>query len=63
MRVTDQYCEQCGKIMPFENESCSVCLDSRKRAAIVAWNELTVAQRLNNLRERIEKLEQGPVVC
>ena len=63
MHLTDQYCEQCGKVTTFENGSCSACLDSRKRAAIVAWNELTVAQRLNNLRERIEKLEQGPVVC
>jgi len=60
VQILDKWCIRCGKDTLFANGKCVKCTEALKRAKIAAWNELTVDQRLNDLRDRVEKLEAGP---
>ena len=59
VQVIDKWCTRCCKDTRFANGRCVECTDALKRAQIAAWNALTVDQRLNDLRKRVEKLEAG----
>ena len=59
VQIVDRFCESCGHVTSHHDGRCTVCVDSRRRAEVAAWNELTVDQRLNDLRKRMEKLEGG----
>jgi len=54
------WCNDCGKETRHMNHKCQVCGPAKERARIAAWNEQTTQVKLNDLRKRVEKLEQGP---
>lgn len=58
--LSTEFCTRCGCETTHHNRSCVTCLETLRKARIAAWNEQTIAQRLNNLRERVEQLEAGP---
>ena len=58
--VENKYCPKCEKVEYFCNGTCNSCRSDKYIQETAAWNALSVDQRLQDLRRRIEKLEQGP---
>jgi hypothetical protein len=53
------YCYVCnGETVHYDNK-CSQCRDREERKRIAAWKALTTQEKLDDLRERLEKLERG----
>lgn len=59
--VVQQRCDVCEKTTTWINHKCSVCRAREERERIAVWNSKTVDEKLQNLRQRIEQLEAGPI--
>ena len=58
--IHEAFCGRCNKRTQHNH---GTCLDCRKRAydeIVEEWNKLSLEEKLNDLRVRIEKLESGP---
>lgn len=60
--VRNQWCDGCESTTQHINNRCTVCRTIEEKARLALWNSKPVNDRLNDLRKRIEKLEQGPPV-
>ena len=59
--VQQEYCPKCEKETQHVNRVCVYCGDRERRKKIASWNALTVNEKLQDLRRRVEKLEAGPL--
>ena len=59
--LSEEWCEHCGQTTQHHNSQCAECSDRLRREEIAAWNAKTVDERLNNLRQRVERLERRGV--
>lgn len=59
-KIEHEWCEKCFSTTRHVNRKCSDCVEREYMTQVLAWNLLPVEKRLNDLRERIEKLEKGP---
>ena len=60
--IRDQFCHICNKLTEHVNSYCAVCMREDKRKRIDKWNAMTVDERLNDLRERVENLERSSAI-
>lgn len=56
----EDYCTTCESTTMFVNRKCSKCSEREHREEVAKWNALTTEEKLQDLRRRVEKLEQGP---
>ena len=59
--VRYEYCRECGKETQHINGKCVHCEHQKALAEEAAWNAHDVDWKLNDLRKRLEKLEQGSI--
>ena len=57
-----EYCRVCETTTQHVNGGCSECKERIYKEKVAAWNALTVDERLQDLRRRMEKLEAGPIL-
>ena len=55
--ITFGYCKKCEAQTQYVNGYCCACLQREEREKIAAWNALTVEEKLQDLRRRVDKLE------
>ena len=55
----NKYCYVCEKTSNHVNGKCPHCEEKKERERIAVWNALTVEEKLQNLRRRVEELERG----
>jgi len=60
MMYSLNYCEICQEKTPHSNNKCGKCLDREERQRIAEWKALTIEEKFDDLRKRIEELERGP---
>lgn len=58
--IIQQYCEACGGAQYFDNVTCRGCYDRKHKAEEAAWDALPVRTQINQLRDRIQRLENPP---
>lgn len=56
--VNHQYCKTCERETHHINGLCTPCSERKRRKEIAAWNALTTEEKLQDLRRRVEILEQ-----
>jgi hypothetical protein len=56
-----EYCRVCEKETMHHNAYCTICDAREYRNKIAAWDALPLEDKLNDLRRRVEALEQNPV--
>ena len=54
------YCTLCEDVKLHLNNECQVCAERKERERVAVWNALTVEEKMQDLRRRIEVLERGP---
>ena len=59
--VEIKHCDRCEKVTHHVNRKCTDCSEREYREKTAAWNALTTDEKLQDMRRRIEKLEQGPM--
>jgi acyl-CoA reductase-like NAD-dependent aldehyde dehydrogenase len=59
--VSDDECRVCERVTQHVNRECVECRARKYRQATAAWNALTVEERLQDLRRRVEALEARPL--
>ena len=59
--IQNGYCSKHGATS-FINGLCSECNSEEVEKEKEEWNKLSVEERLDNLNERIKRLEQGPAL-
>lgn len=52
-----KYCKKCSEVTNFINYKCVKCSEREYRQKIAAWKALTTEEKLLDLMERVEKLE------
>jgi hypothetical protein len=57
--IENKYCSKCERYETFCNGVCNRCREREYIQRAASWNVLTVDEKLQDLRKRIEKLEQG----
>jgi len=60
MFIQNEYCRECGKETTHNNWGCVHCQHQKQLAKEAAWNAHDVDWKLNDLRKRVEALEEGP---
>ncbi len=60
MYLDHEYCPVCKKDTVHYNGKCGNCLDKKEKERVRMWEAQDIETKITNLRERIEKLEQGP---
>ena len=58
--IETKSCPVCQEVRRFTNGVCNECRHRRKREELHKWNSMSYDARLDDLRKRVEKLEQGP---
>lgn len=58
--VQDHYCATCKETTQHINNECVVCMGEEKRLKELAWSKKTADEKIEDLRKRIEALEQKP---
>lgn len=58
--VQEKYCNRCEKTTIHTNTKCNICHKREERERIAIWNSQTVDEKLQELRQRVERLEAGP---
>lgn len=58
MYTEQQHCHTCKQVTWHSNGACDVCYNLAEHNRILQWNAMSVEARLNDLREKIEKM--GP---
>jgi ribosomal protein L37E len=58
--VRDEYCRKCEQITTHTNTKCNVCAEREYRERTAEWNAKTTDEKIQDLRKRMERLEQGP---
>ena len=58
--VVDEECPVCEILTRHVNRKCVICDERKERERIVQWNSQPADIKMEDLRKRIEKLEQGP---
>lgn len=61
MFLQDLYCNKCQKDTQHCNNMCSVCKEKEEKKRIRKWRAMSANKKLDDLRQRVEKLEQGPM--
>lgn len=59
--IENKYCPRCERCEVFCNGKCNFCKNREYIQETAAWNALSADEKLQDLRKRIEKLEQGPL--
>lgn len=59
MYIDEQECRKCKKITIHHNDVCANCAGIAKQERIDKWNAMTIDEKLNDLKERVEKLENN----
>jgi len=60
VQVYETFCQTCNDSTPHYNGDCGRCAAKVREERIRMWNAQDVATKLNDLRERMERLEAGP---
>lgn len=60
--IRNQFCRKCEQDTRHCNDKCTECAKREYRERVGAWNALTVDERLQDLRRRVEELEKGTPV-
>lgn len=58
--ISTDWCYFCKKETQHLNSKCRLCQDRESREKWISWNSLDNDTKINQLLERIEKLEAGP---
>lgn len=58
--IQHRYCDRCESHQSIVNGYCAGCKQRKYIQDTAAWSALTQDEKLQDLRRRIEKLEQGP---
>lgn len=61
MLVHDDYCLKCKKVTQHHDMDCSVCAAKEEKARVRKWRAMSIDKKLDDLRKRVEGLEQGPM--
>lgn len=56
-----KYCRICDKSTNWINQKCQSCADRNYRQKIAAWKALTVEEKLLDLLDRVETLENKDI--
>jgi hypothetical protein len=56
--IENKYCYFCEKFSSHLDGVCPICRERGNRERIAAWNTLTVDEKLQDLRRRVEALER-----
>jgi hypothetical protein len=60
MLVHESYCLVCKKETRHCDNECSVCEAKAEKKRISKWKAMSTDKKLDDLRKRVEDLEQGP---
>jgi len=60
-QISNEHCHVCDKTTPHVNRRCSPCYMRLEKERIDTWNNQELDVKLDELRQRIEKLECGPI--
>ena len=55
-----QWCQHCERETRHHDCQCTVCAERKRKEYLMAWNAMSVDERLSDLRRRIEQVERGP---
>lgn len=58
MYLNIQHCFVCHEGTEHINNKCSICDKKEYQNHIDTWNALSLDEKLNNIRERLEQLEE-----
>lgn len=61
MYLSTEICLECGKLTMHHNNKCVECYDKEQKVLFEKWHKMTMQDQINELKKRIEKLEQGPM--
>ena len=61
MYLSENYCNKCEKTTTHHNGTCIICTDREDKKRIAEWNSMSDADKQRDLRQRIERLEKGPL--
>jgi hypothetical protein len=59
--VRDEHCDVCNKKTTHSNNRCVECIAREAEERKAAWHKLSLDDKLEDLRKRIEKLEGFPL--
>jgi tRNA(Arg) A34 adenosine deaminase TadA len=59
--ITVEYCKICESATQHIKSKCVLCVMRREKEDKNKWDNLSVESKLNDLKKRIEKLEQGGI--
>lgn len=59
--IRAQYCTKCNKQTRHIDGECEECLDIFATKYLEKWSRQSLEDKLENLRERIERLEKGEI--
>lgn len=59
--VRDQLCIRCGQTTTHINGQCAVCSKIDRENEIRNWESMSIERKLTDIRNRLEKLEQGQI--
>ena len=57
----ETFCQECKKDTMHWNGKCQECFKKEEELRIGLWEALSLKDQIKDLRERIEKLEKGPM--
>ena len=55
--IVNGYCLRCERDTQHTNSKCDICAERENRERIAVWNSLITDEKLQDLRRRIERLE------
>lgn len=61
MYLNTEFCPLCKKDTAHYNGKCGICSEKREKERVRMWEAQDIETKITNLRQRIEKLEQGPM--
>lgn len=59
--MNNRWCNICQATTLHNNMECINCKKRKEDERIANWNSQPIDEKLNDLRERLEKLERGPI--
>jgi len=57
--IETKYCGICYKYTVHGNGKCSECREREYNESVRNWNDMSLFDKVNDLRERVEELERG----
>jgi hypothetical protein len=57
MKVSNEYCDKCGKTRLFQNSKCVGCKEREKKREEIIWENSLLEDKIQILSQKIKELE------